>query len=84
MRCPYDIAPSRPGWSGDFYANRQALPNEHLPAAQSPKGRVLNAGAPQRAGRGTLHFWRSNNYVRLSEPSRRASFKCVEETGFPG
>lgn len=35
------------GWSGDFYANQQALPNEHLPAAQSPEGRVLNtAGFP--------------------------------------
>lgn len=26
------------GWSEDFYANQQALPNEHLPIAQSPEG----------------------------------------------
>ena len=47
MSCPYDIALSRLE-SGGLYVNQQALPNEHLPAAQSPKGgQVLNrAGSP--------------------------------------
>lgn len=42
MSCPYDIALSRLE-SGGFHVNQPALPNEHLPAAQSPEGgQVLN------------------------------------------
>ena len=69
------------GWSlGEYCVNQQALPPEHLPThPESPGSRPWIKQAPQPAGRSTLHFWRNNDYVPLSEPPHWASFKCTDE-----